>query len=180
MPVGLSFLGAAYDDSRLLQFAGAYEAATRLRVSPPRTPPLDDAVGDDSAGAESASTESASTGPRGFASTRSIELRMEPPRIVDEPDGCRVITVTVGATSPGGSLSVRVFVNGTEADVFQTGDTFTASIQLSASEINPPHSEWVPPYGPMIVVLARDGSGAEAGHLTEVPQGTGNEHRLSG
>jgi amidase len=185
MPVGLSFLGAAYDDSRLLQFAGAYEAATRLRVSPPRTPPLDDAVDDDSAGAESASaesasTESASTGPRGFASTRSIELRMEPPRIVDEPDGCRVITVTVGATSPGGSLSVRVFVNGTEADVFQTGDTFTASIQLSASEINPPHSEWVPPYGPMIVVLARDGSGAEAGHLTEVPQGTGNEHRLSG
>ena len=153
MPVGLSFLGAAYDDSRLLQFAGAYETATRLRVPPPRTPALDDA---------------ADTGPRDATSPAAIELRTEPVRVIDEPDGSRVITVSGLATSPAGSLAVRVYVNGTEADVSRAGDDFSARIRLPASEANEPHSEWLPPYGPMIVVLATDATGAEAGILVEL------------
>jgi len=156
MPVGLSFLGAAYDDSRLLQFAGAYEAATRLRVPPPRTPALDD------------SSDSADTGPRDAASPIAIELRTESVRVSDEPDGSRVITVSALATSPAGSLAVRVFLNGTEADVSKAGDEFSARIRLPASEANEPHSEWLPPYGPIIVVLATDGTGAEAGILVEL------------
>jgi amidase len=40
MPVGLTFAGAAYDDSALLRYAFAYEQATRLRTAPPRTPDL--------------------------------------------------------------------------------------------------------------------------------------------
>jgi amidase len=56
----------------------------------------------------------------------------------------------------------------TEADVSRTGDEFSASIHLPASEMNEPHSEWVPPYGPMIVVLARDTAGAEAGLVVEL------------
>lgn len=43
MPIGLTFAGRAYDDTRLLRFAAAFEAAgspgTR-RTSPPRTPAL--------------------------------------------------------------------------------------------------------------------------------------------
>ncbi|MES2094949.1 MAG: amidase [Actinomycetota bacterium] len=153
MPVGLSFLGAAYDDSRLLQFASAFEAATRLRVSPPRTPRLD---------------ESADSKPRLSMSPSVIELRMEPVRVDAETDGSRMATVTVRATSPRGGLAVRVFANGTEADVSGTGDEFSAIIRLPASETNEPHSEWVPPYGPLVVVLARDVTGAEAGHLVEL------------
>ena len=153
MPVGLSFLGAAYDDSRLLQFAGAYETATRLRVQPPRTPALDD---------------SADTGPRDATSPVAIELRTEPVRVIDEPDGSRMITVSAWAPSPAGSLAVRVYLNGTEADVSRAGDDFTSCIRLPTSEANEPHSEWLPPYGPMIVVLATDATGAEAGILVEL------------
>ncbi|KAL4724517.1 hypothetical protein ACLX1H_007958 [Fusarium chlamydosporum] len=40
MPVGLSFCGKAYDDSRLLSYAFAYEAASKRRVTPPLTPAL--------------------------------------------------------------------------------------------------------------------------------------------
>jgi amidase len=41
MPVGLTFAGPAYSDSELMRMAYAYERATRLRATPPRTPELD-------------------------------------------------------------------------------------------------------------------------------------------
>src|SRR5215207_2949494 len=44
MPVGLTFAGRAYDDIRLLQFAGDFERATQRRNAPPRTPELPDDV----------------------------------------------------------------------------------------------------------------------------------------
>lgn len=40
MPVGLTFIGRAYDDTRLLQFAVAFEATGERRAIPPRTPRL--------------------------------------------------------------------------------------------------------------------------------------------
>ena len=40
MPVGLTFAGHAYDDTRLLSFAAAFEATGSRRIPPPRTPPL--------------------------------------------------------------------------------------------------------------------------------------------
>lgn len=40
MPVGLTFAGRAYDDSRLLALAAAFEATGSRRVAPPRTPPI--------------------------------------------------------------------------------------------------------------------------------------------
>ncbi|MBC3362292.1 amidase [Pseudomonas sp. SWRI154] len=40
MPVGLTFAGRAYDDSKLLQLASAFEAMGSKRMIPPRTPPL--------------------------------------------------------------------------------------------------------------------------------------------
>ncbi len=153
MPVGLSFLGAAYDDTRLLQFAYAFEHATRLRAAPSRTPPLAHR-----SGAER----------RDFASPPAIDLRPDPARVDLEPDGTRVITVSGRATSPADGVTVRVFVGGTETDVSQSNDGFRASIRFPVSETNEPHSRWVPPYGPMIVVLARDATGAEAGHFLEL------------
>lgn len=41
MPIGLTFAGRAYDDTRLLMLAAAFEATGNRRTSPPRTPPLD-------------------------------------------------------------------------------------------------------------------------------------------
>lgn len=40
MPVGLTFAGRAYDDSRLLAWAAAFEAILDRRTEPPRTPRL--------------------------------------------------------------------------------------------------------------------------------------------
>lgn len=40
MPVGLTFAGRAYDDTRLLALAAAFEALAPRRTAPPRTPPL--------------------------------------------------------------------------------------------------------------------------------------------
>ena len=40
MPVGLTFAGRAYDDTRLLRLAVAVEATRPRRTRPPRTPPL--------------------------------------------------------------------------------------------------------------------------------------------
>jgi len=40
MPVGLTFAGRAYDDTRLLTYAAAFEATGTRRTPPPRTPPL--------------------------------------------------------------------------------------------------------------------------------------------
>ncbi|MFF7705903.1 amidase [Pseudomonas sp. NPDC007930] len=40
MPVGLTFAGQAYSDSRLLRLASAFEATGNQRMIPPRTPPL--------------------------------------------------------------------------------------------------------------------------------------------
>ncbi|MFS2201944.1 amidase [Pseudomonas sp. Pseusp3] len=40
MPVGLTFAGRAYDDSRLLHLASAFESTGSKRMIPPRTPPL--------------------------------------------------------------------------------------------------------------------------------------------
>jgi amidase len=42
MPVGLTFIGRAYDDTRLLEFATAFEATGTRRQAPPRTPRLPD------------------------------------------------------------------------------------------------------------------------------------------
>jgi amidase len=40
MPVGLTFAGRAWDDTRLLTIAAAFEATATRREPPPRTPPL--------------------------------------------------------------------------------------------------------------------------------------------
>lgn len=40
MPVGLTFCGKAYEDSKLLSYAYAYETASRRRVTPPLAPSL--------------------------------------------------------------------------------------------------------------------------------------------
>ncbi len=40
LPVGLEFMGRAFDDARILSFAFAYERATRHRRPPSTTPPL--------------------------------------------------------------------------------------------------------------------------------------------
>lgn len=42
MPVGLTFIGRAYDDTRLLELAAAFEATGDRRTAPPRTPRLSD------------------------------------------------------------------------------------------------------------------------------------------
>ncbi len=40
MPVGITFAGHAYDDTKLFTYAAAFEATGSRRAAPPRTPPL--------------------------------------------------------------------------------------------------------------------------------------------
>ena len=44
MPVGLTFAGKAYDDTKLLCLAGDFERSGQRRIQPPRTPELRDDV----------------------------------------------------------------------------------------------------------------------------------------
>lgn len=41
MPIGLTFAGRGWDDTRLLMIAAAFEATGQRRTEPPRTPRLD-------------------------------------------------------------------------------------------------------------------------------------------
>ena len=40
VPVGLHIVGRAWDEQKIINYAYAYEQATRYRVPPPTTPPL--------------------------------------------------------------------------------------------------------------------------------------------
>lgn len=44
LPVGLQFLGRAWDEEVIVRYGYAYEQATRYRHPPPATPPLATAV----------------------------------------------------------------------------------------------------------------------------------------
>ena len=149
MPVGLTVLGRAFDDTAILRIAAAVTTARDRRTAPPRTPPL---PGDRVAAAPR---------PPAHRSAEPPSLDLEATAL-DSADGVRIEvrgTVSAGA----GPVALHVTVNGAEVPVHRHGDRFNAVTDLAADEHAVPHTEWRGPYGSLVVVTAVDGTGAATG-----------------
>lgn len=164
MPVGLTFAGAAYSDSRLLSYAAAFDAMKSRRTAPPLAP-----------GAP------AWTRPQEELA-QSLARTAGAPRVVvtatEQEDGLLLI----GAEVDGGdAVQVRLSVAGTAVPVHRVADgSFEGRVPLDAIHEPRRHSEWFEPYGALVVCVAVDASGAVAGAVTAVGGTAGIEEDALG
>jgi amidase len=146
MPVGLTVAGAAYSDSKLLQLARSLEALRARRVVPPRTPPLAD--------------EQVFEHPLPGS---DCELSIDVADVhVRDDDRDTNLTFRVKVTT-GAANQIEAFVDGVRIPLDVTRHSATGTVSLPAGAHDTLHSEWRPPYGPLIVVVARSDEGAVAG-----------------
>ncbi|PVE73075.1 amidase [Microbacterium testaceum] len=142
MPVGLTIAGPAYSDTRLVQLAEAVVDLGARRTTPPRTPALPD--------------EALFDAPRPAAEGA---LAVVVDEVVRE-DGL----VRFAATVTGGTAQAHVaYVDGVRVNVERAGDRLTGVARIAPDAYGEPVSEWVAPYGPLVVVAVRDAAGAVAG-----------------
>jgi amidase len=157
MPVGLTFAGAAYQDSALLRYAFAFESSGSERTAPPRTPPLASEVG---------LKRNSRLDVPAAASDISLDLRAE----ITHTDPDRTVTISVSGTavSTAGITLLAVFVAGSEVQVLRSGAEYSAVAVVPGSERGILHSEWRPPYGSIVTAVAADETGAEVAQFTVV------------
>lgn len=142
MPVGLTFAGKAYDDVRLLQFAGDYERVTRRRTAPPRTPALADDVFAQRGGVKASD-----------APPLTLRLVAETRHQGDEAE----ITIAIELEAAVGveSASVKVHVNGEPVAMQRSGASFHGRIVVPAVEHERTHSVWRGAYGSIVTAVVR-------------------------
>lgn len=152
MPVGLTFAGAAYGDSRLLSFAAAFDAQRTRRIVPPRV------------------LEAPAKG-------RARPVIAPAARTVAPP----VVTLTAGREADG-AVHIGVHVDSARAittvRLSVAGEVVTAEPSSAGRyEARVPaeslpaarrHSEWVEPYGALVVCVAVADDGAAGGAAIEV------------
>lgn len=145
MPVGLTFAGRAYDDSRLLSFAYAFEQSGSRRPVPPRTPPL---PGDE------------------FPTRTRGSLRADGPTVtldvdVSEQRADGLVELTMSGVTDADDVSV--WVNGVAVPLELGPGTWSARTLVPSHTHAALHSPWRGPYGSLVVVTARDADGATRG-----------------
>ncbi len=146
MPVGLTFAGKAYDDVRLLQFAGDYECATQRRTVPPRTPELPDDV-------------FARRGGLGASDAPPLALRLVAATLRQGDQAEIAVTVELDAET----ADLKVHVDGEPVTMTRSGSGFHGSILVPAGEHERTHSAWRGAYGSIVTTVARLGDGRTAG-----------------
>lgn len=142
MPVGLTLAGPAYSDTRLVQLAQAITALGERRTTPPRTPALPD--------------EALFADPRPAAGG---ELSVTVDEVVHDGERVHVTATVAGAAA----VEVALFVDGVRVPARVDGDRVSGVAEVSPDLYGEAVSEWVPPYGPLVVVAVRDAGGAVAG-----------------
>ena len=148
MPVGVTIAGAGYTDVQLVRVGAAIEALGRRRTTPPRTPALADEVLFDM-------PRPAAAGP--------VAVRIDAVQAERADDH---LAVSFTATVEGGPIDeVVAFVDGVRATVTVSGSRIDGRHHLVADAHTTPFSEWLPPFGPLVVVVARGFTGAVAGAL---------------
>ena len=148
MPVGVTVAGSAHTDPRILQLASAIENLRRRRVTPPRTPALDDEALFSSHVAPSAS---------------ALAVRIDSVDIERHDDDA---TVRFVATITDGAADLcAAFVDGRSITATRQGDRIVGSRRVDADTYDQPHSEWRPPYGPLVTVVVRSADGSVAGAI---------------
>jgi amidase len=156
MPIGLTFLGKAYEDNNLLRYAYAFEQAGSRRVAPPRTPVLP--------GEE---TERIAIPPADrSADAPTLILRASVSPVAD--DGTITIKADGSASSPAGITRLAVFVNGDSVPFRRKADSFSAEVKLPFDIHYVLHSRWRGPYGSIVTAIACDRTGACAADFTVV------------
>ncbi|MBB3157152.1 amidase [Microbacterium proteolyticum] len=140
MPVGLTIAGPAYSDVRLVQLGSAITGLGERRTPPPRTPALAD--------------EALFAQPRPAADG---EVRVDIDEVVVDGDRVR-FTATVRG---GAAAEHAAYVDGVRVALSRDGDRLHGSSPVTLA--GEPVSEWIGPYGPLVVIAVRDDTGAVAG-----------------
>jgi amidase len=152
MPVGLTFAGKAYDDTRLLRIAGDFERSTARRTRPPRTPELPDDIFPSRAALNDIETQ-----------PLVITLRAETRNVGNQDE----IIVTLDAHSDGAietdKASVKVHVNGEPVEMQRIGASFTGRALVSSNTHKAVHSVWRGSYGSIVTAIMRLQDGRVAG-----------------
>lgn len=149
MPVGLTFAGKAYDDTRLLRLAGDFERFGQRRSRPPRTPELPDDV--------FFARHNASM--PGETPPLTVALAAETRHAGDQNE----ITVTLDVAGTGIETSVKVHVNGEPIRMQRTGARLTGRAVVPAKEHERSHSVWRGAYGSIVTAVVRFEDGRAAG-----------------
>lgn len=142
MPVGLTLAGPAYSDTRLVQLAQAIAALGERRTTPPRTPALPD--------------EALFADPRPAAEG---DLSVAVDDVVRDGERVSVTAIVAGGTA----VDVALFVDGVRVPARVDGDRVSGVAEVSPDLYGEAVSEWVAPYGPLVVIAVRDAGGAVAG-----------------
>ena len=138
MPVGLTFAGRGYDDTKLLEFASAFDRYRLGRIAPPRTPELPSAQW----------TQRDATG----SSSPALSLVAH---IGESRDG--MVAIHIDVETDGSEIAVTV--NGVNCVGEVTAAGFRVETTVPESEHTRPHSEWRAGYGSIVVALARNAHG---------------------
>ena len=148
MPVGLTIAGAAHSDVRLVQWGAAIAALGERRTTPPRTPALADEAA--------------------FATSKPVAdgaLAVAIDEVV--ADGT---LLRFSATVSGGlAEDVVASVDGVRVEITLDGDRASGTAPLSADAHGAAVSEWTAPFGPLVVVIARDATGSVVGAVATTP-----------
>lgn len=147
MPVGATLAGAAYSDTTLLRIARSVEALGTRREPPSRTPALLDERVFDGIGRVGESDVSVAV----------TDVRIRPGSASDE--------LTFVVEADGSIDDLQAFVDGVRVPLSRTENVARASISIPRGAYDVLHSEWRPPYGPLVVAVARCADGGTAGAL---------------
>ncbi len=154
MPIGLSFVGRAYDDANLLACAYAYEQKSAGHCAPARTPALaDEHWPQDNRGQR-------------LAPAPSLALHAELSPVGD--DGMVEIKVSGSITSSLPLKRVEVSINGQQQRVVHEGTHFSATLRLPFDIHYALHSRWRGPYGSIVTAMIEDQDGGCAARYVVV------------
>jgi amidase len=148
MPVGLTIAGPAYSDTRLVQLGSAIADLGERRTAPPRTPAQPD--------------ETVFADPKP-AAEGTLSLRVD--EVSLDGTGVRFTAIVSG----GPATDVVAYVDGIRVETSREGDRVSGSTEVVSGAYGEAVSEWVAPYGPLVVVVARDARGAVAGAVATTP-----------
>ncbi|KAF5535521.1 glu asp-tRNA amidotransferase subunit A [Fusarium mexicanum] len=163
MPVGLSFCGRAYDDSKLLSYAFAYEKATQRREKPPLAPLLpSDEI-----------TVTVSSAPSPAVATPALNIASIASTSEDSPDlDVRVVKAAGTCHLPGSTaspISLEVFVNGEPTSTVSWSGhdwVWTARLTRPKRDEKYPALAKIPRDQFLIVFVAKANNGRSSGSFT--------------